>query len=67
MVEHPFGTIKVGMGHDRSLMKGLRNVGTEIKLPVLSYNFKRVMSILRTATMIKLLKPENLTPTASIR
>jgi transposase len=61
LVEHPFGTIKVGMGHDRLLMKGLKNVGTEIKLTVLSYNFKRVMSILGTATMIELLKPGKLT------
>lgn len=61
LVEHPFGTIKAGMGHDRLLMKGLRNVGTEMKLTVLSYNFKRVMSILGTATMIEMLKPGNLT------
>jgi len=62
LVEHPFGTIKVGMGHERLLMKGLRNVGTEIKLTILSYNFKRVMSILGTATMIEMLKAEKLTP-----
>lgn len=60
LVEHPFGTIKVGMGHERLLMKGIRNVGTEIKLTVLSYNFKRVISILGAARMIEMLKPENL-------
>jgi transposase len=62
LAEHPFGTIKVGMGHDRMLTKGLRNVGTEIKLTVLSYNFKRVMSILGTETMIEMLKSGKLTP-----
>jgi transposase len=62
LVEHPFGTIKVGMGHDRLLMKGIKNVGTEIKLTVLSYNFKRVMSILGTATMIEMLKTRDLEP-----
>jgi transposase len=54
--EHPFGTIKVAMNHDRFLMKGLKHVATEIKLTVLSYNFKRVMSILGVATMIEKLK-----------
>jgi transposase len=62
LVEHPFGTIKVGMGHDRLLLKGFRNVGTEIKLTVLSYNFKRVMSIFGTATMIEMFKAQKLTP-----
>ncbi len=57
LVEHPFGTIKVGMGHDRLLLKGLRNVGTEIKLTVLSYNLKRVMNILGISAMIEMLKP----------
>lgn len=61
LVEHPFGTIKFGMGHDRLLLKGLRNVATEIKLTVLSYNFKRVMSILGTEAMIEMLKSHNRT------
>jgi transposase len=60
LVEHPFGTIKVGMNHDRLLLKGRQNVGTEIKLTVLSYNFKRVISILGTATMIQMLQPSHL-------
>jgi transposase len=54
--EHPFGTIKVAMNHERLLLKGLEHVATEIKLTVLSYNFKRVMSILGVATMIEKLK-----------
>jgi len=56
MVEHPFGTIKVGMGHDRLLMKGKAKVGTELNLSVLSYNLKRVKSILGIDKMIGLLK-----------
>lgn len=62
LVEHPFGTIKVGMGHDRLLMKGFRNVGTEIKLTVLSYNFKRAMKIIGVGKMIEMLKQEKLAP-----
>jgi len=54
--EHPFGTIKVAMNHERLLLKGLKHVATEIKLTVLSYNFKRVMSIMGVATMIEKLK-----------
>jgi Transposase DDE domain len=60
LVEHPFGTIKVAMGHERLLMKGLKNVATEIKLTVLCYNFKRVISILGLETLIKTLKSQNL-------
>lgn len=56
LVEHPFGTIKVGMGHERLLMKGKVNVGTEISLTVLGYNLKRVMSILGIERLIDLLK-----------
>jgi len=54
--EHPFGTIKVAMNHARLLWKGLKQVATEIKLTVLSYNFKRVISIMGVATMIEKLK-----------
>lgn len=54
--EHPFGTIKVAMNHERLLLKGLKHVATEIKLTVLSYNFKRVISIMGVATMIEKLK-----------
>jgi transposase len=54
--EHPFGIIKVAMNHERLLLKGLKHVATEVKLTVLSYNFKRVMSILGVATLIEKLK-----------
>lgn len=54
--EHPFGTIKVAMNHERLLLKGLKHVATEIRLTVLSYNFKRVISIMGVATMVEKLK-----------
>ena len=45
-VEHPFGTIKSWMGATHFLMKGLKNVRTEMALHVLAYNLKRVMTII---------------------
>lgn len=62
LVEHPFGTIKVAMNHERLLLKGIKNVGTEIKLTVLSYNLKRVFAILGVPKMIEMLKPAYLEP-----
>jgi transposase len=59
LVEHPFGNMKVAMGHDRLLMKGIENVATEIKLTVLSYNFKRVLSILGIEKLIEVLTSHN--------
>lgn len=56
MVEHPFGTIKVGMGHERLLMKGKHNVGTEIGLTVLSYNLKRALSIFGVEALVAMFK-----------
>ena len=44
--EHPFGTIKYWMGSTHFLMKTMGRVGTEMSLHVLSYNMKRVMTIL---------------------
>jgi len=58
IVEHPFGTIKSAMGHDRLLLMGIKNVATEIKLTVLSYNIKRAVSILGAQTMIDKLKTQ---------
>lgn len=45
-VEHVFGTLKHWMGSTHFLTRTLRNVGTEMSLHVLAYNFKRVLSIL---------------------
>jgi transposase len=45
-VEHPFGTIKMRLGATHFLMKGLKNVKTEMALSVLAYNLTRVMNII---------------------
>jgi transposase len=45
-IEHVFGTLKHWMGWTHFLMRGIQNVGTEMSLSVLAYNFKRVLSIL---------------------
>ena len=45
-VEHVFGTLKHWMGSTHFLTRTLANVGTEMSLHVLAYNFKRVLSIL---------------------
>lgn len=52
-VEHPFGTIKSWMGHTHFQMKTMPRVATEMSLHVLSYNLKRVMSILGVQNLIK--------------
>jgi transposase len=44
--EHPFGTIKVGLGWTHFLVRGLEKVRAEASLFMFSYNFKRVLSIL---------------------
>jgi len=46
LAEHPFGTIKCQMGYRHFLMRGLEKVNTEFSLQMLTYNFKRVMTIL---------------------
>lgn len=56
LVEHPFGIIKIAMNHERLLTKGIANVTTEMKLAALSYNFKRVLSILGVKAMIEMMR-----------
>ena len=51
LIEHVFGTIKRAMGHTYFLTKGSEKVSTEASLMVLSYNFKRVISIMGVAGM----------------
>ena len=46
LVEHPFGTLKRWAGMDHFLMRGLGKCRGEFSLMTLSYNFKRVMSVL---------------------
>lgn len=55
VVEHPFGTIKRGMGQDYFLMKTTVKVRTELKLTTLAYNMKRVMNIVGVSKMIEAL------------
>jgi transposase len=45
LVEHPFGTIKHGMGFRQFLTRGMNNVSAEMSLSVLAYNLKRVLNI----------------------
>jgi transposase len=45
-VEHPFGTIKHWMGHTHFQMRTIARVSTEMSLHILSYNLKRVISIM---------------------
>jgi transposase len=52
LAEHPFGTIKLTMDQGYFLLKGLKKVTTEFSLTVLSYNFKRVLSIFGVERMI---------------
>lgn len=56
--EHVFGTLKYWMGSTHCLTRGIQNVETEMSLNVLTYNFKRVLSILgfeRTKNAMQLL------------
>lgn len=55
-VKHVFGTLKHWMGSSQFLTRRLPNVATEMNLPVLAYNLKRVMSILGIAKTMKAMK-----------
>jgi len=55
-VEHPFGTIKSWMGATHFQMRTLKHVSTEMSLHVLSYNMKRVMSILGVKPLIEVIQ-----------
>ena len=57
-IEHVFGTLKHWMGWTHFLMRGIKNVATEMSLSVLAYNLKRVINILgfaRTKKAMRLL------------
>ena len=51
-VEHPFGTLKMGMGATHFLMKTLPKVATEMALNVLGYNLTRVLNIVGTTALV---------------
>jgi len=53
-VEHPFGTLKLWMGARHFLMKRLDNVKTEMSLHVLSYNLRRMISIVGVPALIEM-------------
>jgi transposase len=57
MAEHPFGTMKWLMGHPRFLVYGLRKAKVELALTVLSYNLKRVITILGVPALLQALQP----------
>jgi hypothetical protein len=46
LCEHPFGTLKMGLGWTHFLLRGLSKVRAEFSLMMLGYNFRRVLSIL---------------------
>jgi len=52
-VEHVFGTIKFWWGYRSFLCRGLRAVQSEFSLAALAYNFRRVLSVLGVADLIK--------------
>lgn len=55
-IEHVFGTLKQWMGSTHFLTRGLAHVGTEMSLHVLAYNFKRLISLLGVAKMMKAMR-----------
>lgn len=54
--EHPFGTIKRGMGFSYFLLKGLRKVTGEFALMCLGYNIKRAKNLFGLKKMMELMK-----------
>lgn len=55
LVEHPFGTIKIGMNQRAFLMRGLEKVRGEFSLSTLAYNIKRVVNIVGVEKLIETL------------
>jgi transposase len=55
-IEHVFGTLKYWMGSTHFLTRRLHNVGTEMSLLVLAYNFKRVMQVLGMPKTIRAMR-----------
>ena len=55
--EHPFGTMKWLMGYPRFLVRGLKKAKAELALTILSYNLKRVISILKMPALLQALQP----------
>lgn len=51
LIEHVFGTLKRAMGHTYFVTRGRESVSAEFSLAALSYNFKRVASIMGIEAM----------------
>jgi hypothetical protein len=49
IAEHPFGTIKRAFNQGYLLLRGLRNVTSEVGLTMLACNMRRVLNILGPA------------------
>ena len=55
-VEHPFGTLKSWIGATHFLTRTLDRVSTEMRLHVLAYNLKRVLSLLGSGVLMAAMK-----------
>lgn len=53
--EHPFGTMKRGLGQGYFLLKSLRKVRGEFSLTVLAYNVKRVLNLVSVPRLVEAL------------
>ncbi len=58
LAEHPFGTMTNQMGWQHVLMRGLAQVRAEMDLPVLIYNFQRVLNLIGISAFKKHLNKE---------
>lgn len=56
IVEHPFGTIKRQWGFDFVLLKGLEKNNADFGLIFITYNLKRILSMLGISGLIKRLR-----------
>lgn len=52
-VEHPFGTLKAWVGAPHFHMRKLKNVRAEMALHVLSYNIRRMISIMGIGPLMR--------------
>jgi transposase len=57
LAEHPFGIIKWMMGYPRFLLRGLKKAKAEFALGMLSFNLKRIITILGVPTILAALQP----------
>jgi len=56
IIEHIFGTVKRSWGYTYTLVKGIKNVNTEMSIIFTVYNIRRAMSILGVKELITRLK-----------